>query len=119
MHIDLRPLSRRCILTAVLVLASGLVSPFLSGAAETESAVKRSGRFLYAATPGIRNYMSYGGIGVLVFDASDGHKMVKRIPTWPEPANGQEACSRARLEGTGGCRAARAALEVFRRATGA
>jgi len=58
-------------------------------AVASAAAVER--HLIYAATPGIRNYMSYGGIGVLVFDASDGHKMVKRIPTWPEPANGQEA----------------------------
>ncbi|MCI0352293.1 MAG: hypothetical protein L0Z53_22980, partial [Acidobacteriales bacterium] len=38
-------------------------------------------RFLYAATPGIRNYLEYGGHGLLVFDIDKGHKFVKRIPT--------------------------------------
>jgi DNA-binding beta-propeller fold protein YncE len=37
-------------------------------------------RLLYVATPGIRNYLEYGGHGVLVFDMDDGHKFVKRIP---------------------------------------
>lgn len=37
-------------------------------------------RFLYAAMPGIRNYLEYGGHGVLVFDIDDGHKFVRRIP---------------------------------------
>jgi DNA-binding beta-propeller fold protein YncE len=44
---------------------------------------------LYIATPGIRNYVSYGGVGVLVYDISDGYKFVKRIPTWNVPS-GQE-----------------------------
>jgi len=37
-------------------------------------------RFLYAAMPGIRNYLEYGGHGVLVFDIDNGHKFVRRIP---------------------------------------
>ncbi len=37
--------------------------------------------FLYVASPGIRNYLEYGGIGVLVYDEADGHRWVKRIPT--------------------------------------
>jgi DNA-binding beta-propeller fold protein YncE len=45
-------------------------------------------RYLYVATPGIRNYVEYGGIGILVFDIDDGHRFVKRIPTW-KPAEGK------------------------------
>lgn len=37
-------------------------------------------RFLYVATPGIRNDLSWGGHGVLVFDLDREHKFVKRIP---------------------------------------
>jgi DNA-binding beta-propeller fold protein YncE len=33
------------------------------------------------ATPGIRNYLEYGGHGLLVFDIDHGHKFLKRIPT--------------------------------------
>src|SRR5258708_31886135 len=36
---------------------------------------------LYVAEPGIRNYVQYGGVGVLVFDMDHAHKLVKRIPT--------------------------------------
>ena len=36
--------------------------------------------FLYVAEPGIRNYVEYGGVGVLVYDMDAGHKFVKRIP---------------------------------------
>ena len=39
--------------------------------------------FLYVAVPGIRNYVEFGGIGLLVFDRDDGYRFVKRIPTWP------------------------------------
>jgi DNA-binding beta-propeller fold protein YncE len=38
-------------------------------------------RLLYVATPGIRNYLEYGGHGLLVFDIDHGHKFVKRIKT--------------------------------------
>ena len=38
-------------------------------------------RYLYAATPGIRNYLEYGGHGIVVFDIDNNHKFVKRIPT--------------------------------------
>lgn len=37
-------------------------------------------RLLYVATPGVRDYLEYGGHGVIVFDIDDHHKFVKRIP---------------------------------------
>ncbi len=37
--------------------------------------------YLYVAVPGIRNYLEYGGHGVLVFDITNNHEFVKRIPT--------------------------------------
>lgn len=40
-------------------------------------------RYLYAAVPGVRNYLQHGGIGIVVFDMDNGYKFVKRIPTWP------------------------------------
>lgn len=64
-----------CILT--LLAALGLRS-------EPTDAPER--RLLYVATPGIRNYVDYGGIGVIVFDIDNGHRFVKRIPTWQAPA---------------------------------
>jgi len=39
-----------------------------------------SGNFLYVACPGVRNYVEYGGHGLLVFDMDRGHRFVKRIP---------------------------------------
>src|SRR5574339_280737 len=38
-------------------------------------------RLLYVATPGIRNYLEFGGHGLLVFDMDDGHKFIKPIKT--------------------------------------
>ena len=40
---------------------------------------------LYVASPGIRNYVEYGGVGILVFDIDDGFRFVKTIPTWNVP----------------------------------
>jgi len=39
----------------------------------------KSQRLLYVAVPGIRDYLQYGGHGVLVFDIDNGHKFVRRI----------------------------------------
>jgi DNA-binding beta-propeller fold protein YncE len=47
--------------------------------------------YLYAAVPGVRNYLQHGGIGIVVFDMDHGYKFVKRIPTWPvEPGKPAE-----------------------------
>ena len=43
-----------------------------------KSAVKH---YLYVATPGIRDYLGYGGHGILVFDIDNHHRFVKRITT--------------------------------------
>src|SRR5437764_14733310 len=54
-------------------------------------AIAREHHYLYAASPGIRNYLEYGGMGIVVFDIEDHYKFVRRIPTWDAPAAGQEA----------------------------
>lgn len=38
-------------------------------------------RLLYVASPGIRNYVEWGGKGVLVYDIDDGHRLLRRIPS--------------------------------------
>ena len=45
---------------------------------------------LYVASPGIRNYVQFGGVGILVFDIDAGYRFVKRIPTW-DVLEGKEA----------------------------
>jgi DNA-binding beta-propeller fold protein YncE len=46
-------------------------------------------RYLYVAVPGIRNYLEFGGHGLLVFDIDNQHKFVKRIPTKGVDENGK------------------------------
>jgi DNA-binding beta-propeller fold protein YncE len=45
--------------------------------------------YLYVASPGTRNYVQYGGVGILVFDIDNGYKFVRRIPTWDVPQGKQ------------------------------
>jgi DNA-binding beta-propeller fold protein YncE len=44
-------------------------------------------RYLYVVCPGIRNYLEFGGAGILVYDIDAGHKLIKRIQT---PASREE-----------------------------
>lgn len=68
-------LRRLVFLVAALCVAA---APARSPAADGEH------HYLYVAEPGIRNYVEYGGIGVLVYDMDGGHKFLRRIPTFPE-----------------------------------
>lgn len=57
-------------------------------------------RLLYVAVPGIRNYLEYGGHGVIVFDIDAGYKFVKRIPSaglddQGKPLNVKGVCANA------------------------
>ena len=71
------------LMLAGLFSASGFNLSDLHRAAATRAAAGKASehRMLYVATPGIRNYLEYGGHGLLVFDIDDGHRFVKRIPT--------------------------------------
>jgi len=64
-------------------IALCLCALFLSRSDDSASTqeVKPERKFLYVAEPGIRNYLEYGGHGVLVFDIDRGHRFVKRIPS--------------------------------------
>lgn len=83
----MRTLLLRCLLPALLLLL-----PSLRAAAEER-------RLLYVVTPGIRDYLQFGGAGILVFDIDDGHKFVKRIPTTAsreaKPRNIKGVCASA------------------------
>jgi len=48
-------------------------------AAETQKGAEQD--LLYVAVPGIRDYLEYGGHGILVFDINKGHQFVKRVPS--------------------------------------
>jgi DNA-binding beta-propeller fold protein YncE len=45
------------------------------------ASLKAQRHYLYVATPGIRDYLGYGGHGILVYDMDHDHQLVKRIPT--------------------------------------
>ena len=54
------------------------------GTVAAQPADGKERHLLYVASPGLRNYLQYGGIGILVFDIDNGYRFVKRIPTWDE-----------------------------------
>ena len=89
---------RRTFLENAAMAAGGLLASRLP-----LRAASADGRFLYVATPGIRNYVEYGGVGILVYDMDDGHRLVRRIPTFdvaageaPENVKGVAANARTR-----------------------
>jgi DNA-binding beta-propeller fold protein YncE len=51
------------------------------------AAAMPDGRYLYVVCPGIRDYLEFGGAGILVFDIDHGHRLLKRIAT---PASREE-----------------------------
>ncbi len=63
-------------------IAAGILSiAALFSIAGTARADEADNRYLYVALPGIRDYLEYGGQGIVVFDIDHGHKFVKRIAT--------------------------------------
>jgi len=66
---------------ALLVVALSWTEPSTAagGTGTSVQANKGIQRLLYFASPGIRDYLEYGGHGILVFDIDDGHKFVRRI----------------------------------------
>ena len=68
------------LLTGTMLLFSAAQSPLLKNKiAPGGTAIVN--RYLYVAVPGIRNYLEYGGHGILVYDMEDNYKLIKRIAT--------------------------------------
>src|SRR5712692_4681336 len=71
--------------TPLVLLCLGALSCYEPGsglAAERATAAGPAAterKLLYVAAPGIRNYLEYGGSGLLVFDVDHEHRFVKRI----------------------------------------
>ena len=61
----------------IIVFVPAWIRPFYRSSSESPS-IKH---YLYVAVPGIRDYLGYGGHGVLVFDMDNNHRFVKRIAT--------------------------------------
>ena len=76
MKIRLQRLSMQYALPAFLFILAVCLSSHTAQAQKTQTK-----RYLYVATPGIRDYMGYGGHGILVFDMDNNHRFVKRIAT--------------------------------------
>lgn len=89
------PVSRRSALAGI----AGFAALGLPGNAQAQKPAKR---LLYVATPGIRNYLEYGGHGLVVLDIDNGHKFVKRIPleglnAEGKPDNVKGVCANSRI----------------------
>lgn len=69
---------RRFVILATVVL-TGLVVTCIDADAGAQKGGKR--HLLYVVSPGIRNYLEFGGAGILVFDMDNNYKFVKRIKT--------------------------------------
>src|SRR5215510_11029593 len=67
-----------------IVVSFALALIVIQGSVKHETAAEEK-HLLYVASPGIRNYVEFGGVGILVYDIAAGHKFVKRIPTWDTP----------------------------------
>jgi DNA-binding beta-propeller fold protein YncE len=66
-----------------IFIAFVLVLSMLAGGRAAPGESER--HYLYVAEPGIRNYVEYGGVGVLVFDMDRGYAFVRRIPAQDVP----------------------------------
>jgi DNA-binding beta-propeller fold protein YncE len=78
-------LDRREFLRRGAALAAATRAGFAGALPEAAAAEKH---LLYVAVPGIRNYVEWGGVGVLVYDIDDGHRLLRRIPTLTSPPGG-------------------------------
>ncbi len=72
------------------IFVTGLLTLFLTASPlQGQPPSSKESHLLYVASPGIRNYEEYGGVGILVFDMDDGFRFVKRIPTWDVAPGGK------------------------------
>ncbi len=90
--------ARSASLQTLFIALVGIAMVIAEGAASPGHAAER--HLLYVAAPGIRNYLEYGGHGLIVFDIDHGHQFVKRIPTAGlndsgEPLNVKGVCASA------------------------
>ncbi len=69
------------LLTVVIIIFTSASVPSLNEEARGHNSPKALKRYLYVAVPGIRDYLGYGGHGLLVFDIDNNHRFVKRIST--------------------------------------
>jgi hypothetical protein len=68
-------MSKSVVLLGVTILLG------LPATAQAAEPTDKERHLLYVVAPGIRNYLEFGGAGILVFDMDQGHRFVKRIET--------------------------------------
>ena len=88
MKIRIRQFSPVAFLIIIFVISAD-ISKAQSVIKNSPGTKQKTNRYLYVATPGIRNYLGYGGHGILVFDIENNHRFVKRIKTLGLQKNGQ------------------------------
>ena len=65
----------------ITFLAAIVVSSLADTSWAASSGRNEERKLLYVAAPGIRDYLEYGGHGILVFDIDHNHQFVKRYPS--------------------------------------
>lgn len=75
--------------TALLLFCLPFAALLVTAKAFSVGPKPRVHHYLYVAVPGIRDYLGYGGHGLLIFDMDDHHKFVKRISTGGLHPNGK------------------------------
>jgi hypothetical protein len=75
-------MTRRVAAFGSLLAVGAAVAGLLTARPEPLAASLLERSFLYVAVPGIRNYVEYGGVGILVYDVAARYKFVKRIRTF-------------------------------------
>lgn len=82
-----------------VLFATALVQPFVTNPAIGAEPSGQDRHLLYVVAPGIRNYLEFGGAGILVFDMDHNHDFVKRIETTAsqidKPDNIKGVCANA------------------------
>jgi DNA-binding beta-propeller fold protein YncE len=84
------------------VIPLALAVMLLTQLSPSASAQEKATRLLYVAEPGVRNYLEYGGHGLLVFDIDHGHRFLRRIktagidPKTGQPENVKGVCASGR-----------------------
>ncbi|MEP6948535.1 MAG: hypothetical protein ABI863_04650 [Ginsengibacter sp.] len=69
------------LLFTLLIICTSAHVPLLNKSVMGNAPPGTVKRYLYVAAPGIRDYLGYGGHGILVFDIDNHHRFVKRIAT--------------------------------------
>jgi hypothetical protein len=76
-----RPAGVIWLLSMLLIIGTSARVPSLRKSVTGSAPPGTVKRYLYVAVPGIRDYLGYGGHGILVFDIDNHHRFVKRIRT--------------------------------------